>query len=144
MTVLHDQLLARITVDPEVRFGKPCVRGHRITVHEILKWLSSGASQEQILADYPQLEAEDFLAVYAYAAELTDGGLSRRVIEALAINGYKDQRLTQLQVGKLLHFSRIETEDFLARYCSLYAHDPAELHREANALKESAHSQSAT
>jgi uncharacterized protein (DUF433 family) len=60
----------RITTDPEVRFGKPCIRGHRITVQEILEWLSGGASQEQILADYPQLEPEDFLAVYAYAAEL--------------------------------------------------------------------------
>jgi uncharacterized protein (DUF433 family) len=65
-----DSLLERITTDPNVRFGKPCIRGHRITVQELLQWLSSGASQEQILADYPQLEPEDFLAVYAYAAEL--------------------------------------------------------------------------
>jgi uncharacterized protein (DUF433 family) len=71
MPALHDQLLARITTNPEVRFGKRCIRGHRITVQEILEWLSSGASQEQILSDYPQLETEDFLAVYAYAAELT-------------------------------------------------------------------------
>ena len=40
----HDALLERITIDPEVRFGKPCIRGHRITVQEILEWLSSGAS----------------------------------------------------------------------------------------------------
>lgn len=71
MPALHDQLLSRITINPEVRFGKPCIRGHRIAVQEILEWLSSGASQEQILSDYPQLENEDFLAVYAYAAELT-------------------------------------------------------------------------
>lgn len=64
-------LLDRITIDPAVRFGKPCIRGHRITVQEVLEWLSTGASQQQILADYPQLEPEDFLAVYAYAAELT-------------------------------------------------------------------------
>jgi len=64
--VVHE----RITIDPEVRFGKPCIRGHRITVQEILGWLASGASQEQILADYPQLEPEDFLAVYEYAAQL--------------------------------------------------------------------------
>jgi uncharacterized protein (DUF433 family) len=56
-----------------VRFGKPCIRGHRITVQEILEWLSSGASQEQILADYPQLESTDFLAVYASAAERAAG-----------------------------------------------------------------------
>jgi uncharacterized protein (DUF433 family) len=70
MPTAPSSLLGRITVDPEVRFGKACIRGHRITVQEILEWLSSGASQEQILADYPQLEPEDFLAVYAYAAEL--------------------------------------------------------------------------
>ena len=66
-------LMERITTDPEVQFGKPCIRGHRITVQEILEWLSSGASQQQILADFPQLEPEDFLAVYAYGAELAAG-----------------------------------------------------------------------
>ena len=65
MPTIPNALLDRITIDPQVRFGKPCVRGHRITVQEILEWLSSGASQQQILADYPQLEPEDFLAVYA-------------------------------------------------------------------------------
>ena len=52
-----------------MRFGKPRIRGHRITVQEILEKLSGGASPEQILADYPQLEPEDFQAVHAYAAE---------------------------------------------------------------------------
>lgn len=66
-------LLDRITINPAVRFGKPCIRGHRITVQEVLEWLSTGASQQQILADYPQLEPVDFLAVYAYAAELAGG-----------------------------------------------------------------------
>jgi uncharacterized protein (DUF433 family) len=70
MPLVHNSLLERITLDPDVRFGKACIRGHRITVQEILEWLSSGASQQQILTDYPQLEPEDFLAVYAYAAEL--------------------------------------------------------------------------
>ena len=73
MQLSKDALLERITLDPNVRFGKPCVRGHRITVQEILEWLSSGKSPKQILADYPQLEPEDFLAVYAYAAELAAG-----------------------------------------------------------------------
>ena len=63
MPTAHDALLARITIDSDVRFG----------VQEILEWLSSGASQQQILADYPQLEPDDFLAVYAYAAELAAG-----------------------------------------------------------------------
>lgn len=70
MPSVHNSLLERITIDPDVRFGKPCIRSHRITVQEILQWLSSGSSQEQILGDYPQLERDDFLAVYAYAAEL--------------------------------------------------------------------------
>jgi len=70
MSALPSSLLERITTNPEVRFGKPCIRGHRITVQEILEWLSSGASQQEILADYPQLEPDDFRAVYAYAAEL--------------------------------------------------------------------------
>jgi uncharacterized protein (DUF433 family) len=74
----HDSFLERITIDSDVRFGKPCIRGHRITVQEILEWLSNGASQQQILADYPQLQPDDFLAVYAYAAELAAGSkLSR-------------------------------------------------------------------
>jgi uncharacterized protein (DUF433 family) len=73
MSAVHSSLLDRITIDSDVRFGKPCIRGHRITVQEILEWLSSGASPQQILADYPQLEPEDFLAVYAYAAELAAG-----------------------------------------------------------------------
>ena len=73
MPAAHDSLLERITIDTAVRFGKPCIRGHRVTVQEILEWLSSGASQQQILEDYPQLEPNDFLAVYAYAAELAAG-----------------------------------------------------------------------
>ncbi|MEO8052776.1 MAG: DUF433 domain-containing protein [Acidobacteriota bacterium] len=78
MVAVHSSLLERITTDPNVRFGKPCIRGHRITAQEILEWLSSGASQSQILVDYPQIEPEDFLAVYAYAAELTAGNKASR------------------------------------------------------------------
>jgi len=70
MQATHESLLDRITSKPDVRFGKPCIRGHRITVQEILEWLADGASQQQILTDYPQLEKEDLLAVYAYATEL--------------------------------------------------------------------------
>jgi uncharacterized protein (DUF433 family) len=76
MPAIQNSLLQRITIDPEVRFGKPCIGGHRITVLEILEWLSSGASQQQILTDYPQLEPDYLLAVYAYSAQLdtTRGG----------------------------------------------------------------------
>jgi uncharacterized protein (DUF433 family) len=78
MPAVHSSLLGRITIDPGVRFGKPCIRGHRITIQEVLEWLSGGASQEQILADYPQLEPDDFLAVYGYAAELAAGAKASR------------------------------------------------------------------
>ena len=59
----------RISVDPEVRFGKPCVRGTRITVGDVLGYLAGGMSTEEILGDFPQLSREDILACLAYAAE---------------------------------------------------------------------------
>ncbi len=64
-------LLDRITLDPEVRFGKPCAKGTRITVGDVLGDLASGMSEEEVLADFPQLEAEDIRACFAYAAEPT-------------------------------------------------------------------------
>ena len=59
----------RIVIDPEIRFGKPCVRGTRITVGDVLSYLASGMSQQQFLADFPQLTNEDILARLAFAAE---------------------------------------------------------------------------
>ena len=66
-----EQLLRRITVDPALCHGKPCVRGLRYPVEFLLELLSSGMTEAQILADYPDLEREDLLAVYAYAAKLS-------------------------------------------------------------------------
>jgi uncharacterized protein (DUF433 family) len=60
----------RITIEPGKRSGQPCIRGLRITVWDVLGWLASGASEEQILDDYPELEKDDFKAVYDYAARL--------------------------------------------------------------------------
>lgn len=60
----------RITVEPDKRGGKPCIRGMRITVQDVLEYLASGMSQEEILADFPYLEAEDVRACLAYAADL--------------------------------------------------------------------------
>lgn len=59
----------RIVIDPEVRFGKPTVRGTRITVGDVLSYLASGMHEEQILADFPQLASDDIRACLAYAAE---------------------------------------------------------------------------
>lgn len=58
-----------ITIDPKRRGGKPCIRGLRITVYEVLDYLAAGMSIEQILADFPDLEREDILASLAFAAD---------------------------------------------------------------------------
>lgn len=65
-----DPLLARITIDPAVCHGKPCVRGLRYPVETLLELLSSGMSHDEVLADYEDLERDDLLAVLAYAARL--------------------------------------------------------------------------
>ena len=67
----EDVLLQRITLDPGVCHGKPCLRGLRYPVESVLGWLSAGMSTEEILADYPDLEREDVLAALLYAARLT-------------------------------------------------------------------------
>jgi uncharacterized protein (DUF433 family) len=58
----------RITIEPGKRSGQPCIRGLRITVWDVLNWLAAGMSESEILADYPELEREDFRAAYEYAA----------------------------------------------------------------------------
>ena len=63
-------LLERISIDPNVCFGKPCIRGTRIWVSLILDFLANGMSMEELLAEYPQLEVEDIRAAIAYGAEM--------------------------------------------------------------------------
>ena len=58
----------RITVEQGKRSSQPCIRGLRITVWDVLSWLAAGMTEDQILEDYPELEKEDFRAVYDYAA----------------------------------------------------------------------------
>jgi uncharacterized protein (DUF433 family) len=58
-----------ITLEPGKRGGKPCVRGLRISVQDVLSWLATGMAIEQILVDYPELTRDDILACLAYAAE---------------------------------------------------------------------------
>ena len=65
-----EDLLSRITIDPDLCHGKPCVRGLRYPVESLLEMLSSGMTHAQILADYEDLEADDLRAVLAYAARL--------------------------------------------------------------------------
>ena len=72
MVVGPNPHLDRIVIEPDVRSGRPCVRDTRITVQEVLRWLASGETQEEILNDYPYLEKDDFKAVFAYAAQFPD------------------------------------------------------------------------
>lgn len=64
-----NELLQRISIDPNVCFGKPCVRGTRIWVSLLLDLLASGMSEREILNEYPQLQHEDILAAIGYGAE---------------------------------------------------------------------------
>jgi len=64
-------LLERITINPAILHGKPVVRGLRYPVELFLELLSSGMSEDEILADYEDLERDDLLAVFAFAAELS-------------------------------------------------------------------------
>ncbi len=61
--------MSLITLEPGKRGGRPCIRGLRITVYDVLRMLSDGMSQQEIQDDFPELTAEDILAVLAYAAE---------------------------------------------------------------------------
>jgi uncharacterized protein (DUF433 family) len=67
----HGELLSRISIDPNVCFGKPCIKGHRIWVSLVLDLLADGASVKEILANYPGLEEADVLACIAYGAEMS-------------------------------------------------------------------------
>lgn len=58
-----------ISINPEIRFGRPCVRNTRISVFDVLSYLASGMTEEEILSDYPELTAEDIKACLAYAAD---------------------------------------------------------------------------
>ncbi len=69
---MTSERLNRITFDPAQCGGRPCIRGMRIRVSDVLELLSSGASYEEILEDYPYLEREDILAAVEYAARQAD------------------------------------------------------------------------
>lgn len=68
----QNNLLQRITIEPGKCGGRPCIRGKRIRVVDVLELLSANASSEEILEDYPDLEREDILAAIEYAARQTD------------------------------------------------------------------------
>lgn len=86
---------SRITIEPGKRGGKPCVRGLRITVWDVLGWLGAGMTEDQILYEHPDLEKADFPAIYQFARRrrtprrphlslLLDENLSSRLVPRLA------------------------------------------------------------
>jgi uncharacterized protein (DUF433 family) len=66
----RDELLKRISIDPRICFGKPCIRGHRIWVSLVLDFLASGMTIQEIMREY-DLERDDVLACIAYGAEMS-------------------------------------------------------------------------
>nr|VFK43933.1 MAG: Uncharacterized conserved protein, DUF433 family [Candidatus Kentron sp. TC] len=64
--MIHSQ---RITIEPDKRAGKPCIRNMRITVYDVLQWMASGMSIDRILEEYSELEHDDILACLAFAAD---------------------------------------------------------------------------
>ena len=70
MTNMTALLSERITIDASICHGKPCIRGLRYPVENILEWLSAGMSVEEILADYEDLEREDIMAALEFASQL--------------------------------------------------------------------------
>jgi uncharacterized protein (DUF433 family) len=67
--------LSRITLEPGKRGGRPCVRGLRITVYDVLGWLAAGMSEAEILSDHPDLEAADIRACLQFAADRERGSV---------------------------------------------------------------------
>lgn len=67
---MTQEILKRITIDPEICHGKPTIRGLRYPVDNMLELMASGMTTEELLSDYPDLEKEDFLACINYAAKL--------------------------------------------------------------------------
>lgn len=59
----------RISINPNIRFGKPCIKGTRISVYDVLSWLASGMTNDQILIDFPELKVEDIHSCLSYAAD---------------------------------------------------------------------------
>jgi uncharacterized protein (DUF433 family) len=77
---MNVELLKRITIEPGKCGGRPCIRGMRMRVTDVLQLLSAGASHDEILADYPDLQNEDILAAIEYAPEAAS--TASRLLEA--------------------------------------------------------------
>lgn len=80
----HQELLKRISINPQICGGKPCLKGHRIWVSLILDFLASEMTINELLKEYPQLELEDILACIAYGAEMSRERFVEIEIESVA------------------------------------------------------------
>lgn len=79
-----NNLLTRISINPEICFGKPCIKGHRIWVSLILDFLADGMTITEVLEEYPQLTTDDILACIAYGAEMSRERFVEVKIESFA------------------------------------------------------------
>jgi uncharacterized protein (DUF433 family) len=77
--MMKHNYMERITIEPGKRSGKPCIRGMRITVYDVLEYLAAGMTEAEILADFPELEGEDIRACLSFAAER-----ERRLVSSIA------------------------------------------------------------
>ncbi len=68
IVIIKITFLSYISINPEIRFGKPCFKGPRIAVADILQWMTSGMTREEILNDYPLVNKEHILAAFPFAA----------------------------------------------------------------------------
>ncbi len=75
--LMDPALLSRITTDPAMCGGRPCIRGMRMRVRDVLELLASGATIEEVLHDHPSLERDDVLAAIAYASQFVDHAVVR-------------------------------------------------------------------
>ena len=99
---MEGELLSRITVEPGKCGGKPCIRGKRIRVTDILELLGAGASFEEILGDYPYLEREDILAAIAYAKQQTE--LDEQTLDAI------DRAEDQIDRGEVRDWNEVREQ----------------------------------
>ncbi|GAB4238149.1 MAG: DUF433 domain-containing protein [Stanieria sp.] len=84
-----ENLLSRITIDPNICSGKPCIKGHRLWVSLILDLLAAGETMEEILQAYPSISREDILACIAYGAEI-----ARDSYVELPLSGTREEAIT--------------------------------------------------
>ena len=112
--------IQRITINPNVRSGKPCIRNTRVTVYDILEYLAGGMSEEEILSDFPSLSHDDIQAVFAFATAREHVSINPKVMGGKpCIRGI---RVTVGTITGLLSAGKTQ-EDILKLYPDLEKED---------------------